>query len=565
MALDGLLGIRRDARGVWVQSTQTPFQYSDGRGSERYLETVFKCATDLSSQSLELQRAIRDWPSEYHLTRGRANLLRGLTIPRTRILEFGCGCGAITRYLGEVGGSVVGVEGSYQRAVLARMRTRGQDNVEIVCSPFQDLRLDSKFDTAICIGALEYAASVTGRGESDPYDDVIAALAHALTSVGTLVLAIENQFGLKFFAGMSEEHTGKPYDGIQDYLRLPNGPRTFGFDELRSRLQRYFNHIRFLFPYPDYKIPRAVLAEEFLRGTDCAELVANCVPRESHRGPRAQFDQAAATYALARSGRLALFANSFLIIASKGESPAIDFPDLGVLFSGPGQTNVTQTRITTREGSLQVTKVIESELPARGRGAEMRCTPWQGPWEKGKSIQARMIDVARGAGVTLEAIGRVATPWVTALASRGTVRQGRTWIGGYSIDHNWKNSFLGEHGECRFIDQEWTWSDDLSLGVLALRAAAVLLDALGDPSMAPFVPSRLKDAPLVAVAAAAGIKCRLSDLREFVSIETTVREQVFGAAGLRYRIHAWSRLLTPRLVRSMWRAIRDAMYQAGVA
>jgi hypothetical protein len=90
-----------DGDGVWARRDATPFTYSDGGAAERYLEGVLASATDLGSSSVELASHIRDWPSEYHLSPKRAQLLRGLAFdPGSRVLEIGAGCGAITRFLG---------------------------------------------------------------------------------------------------------------------------------------------------------------------------------------------------------------------------------------------------------------------------------------------------------------------------------------------------------------------------------------------------------------------------------------------------------------------------------
>ena len=97
----------------------TAFDYSDGKNVEHYLEKVFSTARDLSSRSHELQRQIIDWPSEYHLSSDRSNILRPYDLSFVKhALEFGSGCGAISRYLGEQGVDVDAVEGSEIRARL---------------------------------------------------------------------------------------------------------------------------------------------------------------------------------------------------------------------------------------------------------------------------------------------------------------------------------------------------------------------------------------------------------------------------------------------------------------
>ena len=64
--------------GLWVlpESSRKPFDYSDGESVENYLREVLERSEDLSSRSPSLQTAIRDWPTEYHLSSDRATLLR---------------------------------------------------------------------------------------------------------------------------------------------------------------------------------------------------------------------------------------------------------------------------------------------------------------------------------------------------------------------------------------------------------------------------------------------------------------------------------------------------------
>src|SRR5204863_824871 len=94
---------------------------------------------------------------------------------------------------------VIAVEGSSRRASIARMRTRGMDNVRIINARFETLRFDEPFDIITLIGVFEYASMLQFDG--DRHDRVLSWIAQALAPHGQLVLAIENQFGLKYFAG----------------------------------------------------------------------------------------------------------------------------------------------------------------------------------------------------------------------------------------------------------------------------------------------------------------------------------------------------------------------------
>ena len=130
-----------DENSVWVLDKTKIFGYSDGVESEQYLLKVLTESSDVSSNSYELETHIKDWNSEYHLSRKRSQLLRGFNFDRSKkVLEVGCGCGAITRFLGETFNNVTAIEGGIARAGIARMRTKELHNVSIVCAPFQEIK-----------------------------------------------------------------------------------------------------------------------------------------------------------------------------------------------------------------------------------------------------------------------------------------------------------------------------------------------------------------------------------------------------------------------------------------
>ncbi|MCX2979604.1 hypothetical protein EYC98_01870 [Halieaceae bacterium IMCC14734] len=77
---------------------------------------------------------------------------------------------------------------------------------------------------------LEYSALFVE--EDDPYQHVLKYFSDLLSSDGCVVIAIENQFGLKYFSSSHEDHLKVRLEGIEGYPVYADRVRTFGRTEL---------------------------------------------------------------------------------------------------------------------------------------------------------------------------------------------------------------------------------------------------------------------------------------------------------------------------------------------
>jgi SAM-dependent methyltransferase len=302
------------------------FAYSDGDEEESYVMQVIASAKDTSSTSAELESHIRDWPSEYHLTSKRANLLRALDLSGLEeVLELGCGCGAISRYLAEQGMNVDAVEGSPRRASIAHSRCQDLDNINIINSNFNHLRLpENSYDAVFLIGVLEYARRFCPQAIDDRAAvlEIIAAVQRSLKPDGVIITAIENRIGLKYLIGATEDHYGVPYIGIHRYPESA-GIRTYDNAEWRSILaEADLNSNVFLAPFPDYKIPRVVLHEEFLKQPEASLHLRGSVSRDYLRALNSDFDEYLFWQTCNQNNSMLEFSNSYLIIAGRNSNTA---------------------------------------------------------------------------------------------------------------------------------------------------------------------------------------------------------------------------------------------------
>jgi len=544
---------------VWTRVPAVEFNYSDGQQTEKYLEQVLNRASDLSSDSVELEQWIRDWPSEYHLSRKRAQLLKGFDFDRKlRVLEVGCGCGAITRFLGETFDEVIAVEGSRTRAHLARLRTRGLDNVTVVCSPFQDLRIKKPFDIIFCIGVFEYAGSFVQS--ADPYEAMLDSLASALTETGTLLIAIENQFGLKYFASCREDHTRVRFDGLEGYPRFPGKVRTFGYTELANRLAVRFPEHRFYFPYPDYKMPDCILSEELLGDVQVSELVGNLRSRDYTDGYRPMFDERLVSPELARNKMLPLLANSFLVVAGRKADAFPGFGQLAIMHSGSRVPKFqTITRIHRDAGSLWVTKKPVHATGRAEHSGPVSLVAARAEWKRGATLSGllvrRVLDRARSP----EELFSPCRVWYQTLVAQASIERRRPMLEGRFLDCHWQNSFVSG-SSCEFIDQEWVWHERIPLNVLVLRAIYLfLVDQDGRRTPVPgldHVPGWWR---MRRVARMLGVGTTLEDFLDFLALETLLTSKVYGVHRRKALVDMMPFLLRSPASKRALRAVRAAV------
>lgn len=313
-------------RNLWTRPDFSGIAYSDGSEIEARLLQVMQSVKDKSVFSIELASHICDWPSEYHLTASRHCLMRPVPFEANQsVLELGCGCGAITRHLGELGLNVTAVEGGAKRAEIAAERVRDLPNVKVVFDDLVQFQSEEKFDWVTLIGVLEYSPMFA------PGDDPVSAyLKQALSYLkpgGRLVIAIENQLGLKYFNGCGEDHVNLPFFGTQG-LYAPGGPVTFGKQQLKQRLlDAGFAGVDFFYPYPDYKIPQAIVSESAFAtpGFKVADMLLRMDPRDYTGRPLRLFSEQLVARELEDNGVLSDFSNSFLFIAHQ-TAPQVTSP-----------------------------------------------------------------------------------------------------------------------------------------------------------------------------------------------------------------------------------------------
>jgi SAM-dependent methyltransferase len=287
--------------------------YSDGDIEDELLEAAIQNG---DSDYNPVIAGTQSWTYLYHFSEIRQNVISWIPMSgQEDVLEIGSGCGAITGMLAQKAGSVTCIELSRKRSRINANRNRNCRNVTIRVGNFETIQehLEQKFDLITLIGVFEYGQSYI-QGEQ-PYEEFLRIVRKHLKPHGKLVIAIENKFGMKYWAGCKEDHFGTFFEGIEGYPQ-GEGVRTFSRPELEKMLQNTgFADWEFYYPYPDYKFPMKIYSDEYLPAR--GELKENF--QNFDRSRMYLFDETKAFDTVTGSGLFPLFSNSYLILAENGE------------------------------------------------------------------------------------------------------------------------------------------------------------------------------------------------------------------------------------------------------
>ncbi len=286
--------------------------YCDGAVEDELLDIVKKLSPIEYAGVIEERKS---WPVLYHLSPLRENIVDWIPLKKSdRVLEVGSGCGAVTGMLSRKAESVTCVELSKKRSLINAYRHSECGNVTIHVGNFIDIEpgLPKDFDYIFLVGVFEYGQSYIGGDR--PYEDFLRLLLPHLNEGGRMVIAIENKYGMKYFAGCREDHLGTYFSGIENYSS-GDSVKTFGRKGLEKLFRRCgISQYHFYYPYPDYKFMTTLYSDDYLPGK--GELANNI--RNFDRDRMMLFDEKNAFDGVVEEGLFSVFANSYLAVIGQG-------------------------------------------------------------------------------------------------------------------------------------------------------------------------------------------------------------------------------------------------------
>lgn len=287
----------------------------------------------------------------YHLSHLRGNLTGWLPIKDTEtVLEFGADTGQLTGGLLEKAGRVVCLEEKESRSRILKKRYEKAENLTVFSgNPWKNLKEqgESAFDWIVAPGLLPQAA-LYFSGEQ-PEVQALREIRKYLKPEGRLVLAADNRFGLKYWAGAMEPHTGKYFDSLEG-----NGS-TYSRQELKRILEAGgCGQVQFYYPYPERWFPSAIYSDEWL--PKAGELNQNLRNFEGER--LVLFEEEKVYDRLIADGRFPEFSNAYLCIVGPKPEEQILFTKYS---NDRAEAFCIRTDIVKTADRIEVRKVPVSE------------------------------------------------------------------------------------------------------------------------------------------------------------------------------------------------------------
>ena len=358
-----------------------------------------------------------------------------------------------------------------------------KDGEALLCVSEYMENLEGMWDYIVVSDAFARVPSIF-EGKA-PYQKFFEEIKRHLKPNGHVILAVDNRYGLTYFAGSKERLTGKYFEGLEGYGHS-EGIGTFSREAVLAMTKEAgFTSAKTYYPYPNYRYMTALYTDAHLPSG--GELSKNLCNYEEERA--VLFDETAVFDELIKEGKFQEFSNSYLFDLTLEEQKA----DEELLFLKYSVERDEKYRIRTEivrkaDGTKVVRKVPYTDA-AKAHVEKIK------HWEKVLGEQYKAADVAvnkctltaKGAefeflkGETLEDVldaylekddftGFVGEIQKYAAKLEQIVNQGAN-----NIDLIFPNIILID-GKWNVIDYEWTYEAEVPLKFILHRAIVLYFE-----------------------------------------------------------------------------------------
>lgn len=167
--------------------------------------------------------------------------------------------------------------------------------------------VEQKFDIIILIGTNEIIN----------FECIIKRIESNLNADGKILIAIDNKFGLRFWAGNPENILNKKFESLIGYSNETKKIETFTKSSLDAILKKLGYDTKFYYPLPDYRMPNVIFSDEQLPEYNSVDKYNPYYTDKSD----ILFDEIDVFREILKTNKemFRFFANSFLVEATKGE------------------------------------------------------------------------------------------------------------------------------------------------------------------------------------------------------------------------------------------------------
>lgn len=467
---------------IFYRDNGESFFYSDGEETERDIADALKTVSDKSLFSSEVRSLQRDWPTTYHFSSRRTNLLRPFERcfePGKRVLELGCGCGALTRYIAECGAEVLAVDGSCRRASIAALRCSDLGNATFLADTIQNLPEGlGTFDVVTLVGVLEYAR-LYGNGSGAELG-LLRKARSFLKGNGILLLAIENKLGLKYFAGIPEDHINVSWGSITN-LYSNNSVATYSRNELvRLLLNAGFSAYEQFIPVPDYKLPVSIIMPSGIHDTS-EDMNLAAILGHSDRSFEYPpiFNIESAYKSVVDAGLLHELANSLCFIAYASEHEHTDVYDNDILVEHYGDIKGYEKKLVFRKRDNEIQVFNEQLVERNMEGHKRVCQILEKrvPYYRGELLVDRIRKVVVKPGWTCDKLAEAFSIWFD-LVDRNLLPDSNNLPQNF-LDLIPINIIIDDRENPVIIDQEWVACEPVPSDTVIIRGIVVTLQKIG--------------------------------------------------------------------------------------
>lgn len=459
------------------------YYFSDGEAIENYMLEILEKVYDRSSLSDELENYIKDWPTMYHFSKTRSNLLRFLEnskLSNKKVLEIGSGCGALTRYLGEKFHQVDSIEGIYKRALITRKRTSDLNNVRIFCTNVNDINFEPEYDIVTLIGVLEYSPIFIERRTEqiiEPAKILLENVSKSLKEDGILIISIENRIGLKYWLGFKDDHTGKLFDGLMNYplALIRNCPITFSKKEIEKLLNDIgLKYIKFYYPFPDYKLPNIIISQQgclLSNELNLYNLFDSFFYDYSNLRKYLIINDILVINSIIQENLLDTLSNSFLVLASKKDFEIENF--IFKKYTSYRKRNfITETTLKHQDNNYYIFKKLIDGHNQNIYDKFKHNIIEKEPYYKGKLLIFDLIEYINSPYLISKLIEYSKILLDLSIKNfyiNKIDNEGFALLDGKSVDFTFWNIIKDNDGNFIYIDKEWEFTQQISIDYLIFR------------------------------------------------------------------------------------------------